>query len=44
MAVKAASTVAAMAEEKTVGEGAVAMVAPTVLATMGAGNSKGKQQ
>ncbi len=35
MAVKAAATSAAMAEEKIVGEGAAATLAPTVLATMG---------
>jgi hypothetical protein len=43
MAVMAVAMAAAMAEAKTVADGVAAMLAPTALATMGAGNSGGKQ-
>ena len=44
MVVKAAATVAAMAEAKTAAEGAVATSAPKALAMTGAGNGRGRQQ
>ncbi len=44
MAVKAAVTVAAMAETKTMAEGAAVTFAPTALAMTGAGNCGGRQQ
>jgi hypothetical protein len=44
MAVEAAATVAAMAEEKTVREGVAATLAPKVSASTGSDNGGGKQQ
>ncbi len=43
-AVKVAAMVAAVAEAKTVAEGGSGDVAPTALATTGAGNGGGRQQ
>ncbi len=44
VAVEAVAMVAAVAEAKTAAEGAARLLAPTALATMGAGNSRGKHQ
>ncbi len=44
MAVEVAPTALAVAAAKMVGEGAAATLAPTALATTGAGNDGGRQQ